>query len=153
MQLEGTLVQRLNAYYAEPGTPGYDAMILLDRAALDHAPKPPCRGAGLTALKNARRRPGRMRGLASRRSTPHRGQGHGAHVTQVCATTTAAIPQLKSAHTGGYFVRRANFGFSGYVTLGDGIVLFGLFGFAGSLQKPQMWQARPDPDGSPGLGG
>jgi len=30
MQLEGTPGQRLGIYLAEPGTPDYDAMILLD---------------------------------------------------------------------------------------------------------------------------
>ncbi|WP_052229763.1 helix-turn-helix transcriptional regulator [Streptomyces sp. CT34] len=30
MQLEGTPGQRLNAYHADPGTPDYDAMVLLD---------------------------------------------------------------------------------------------------------------------------
>lgn len=38
--LEGTQGQRLNAYYAEPGTPGYDARVLLDLAAHEHAGKP-----------------------------------------------------------------------------------------------------------------
>ncbi|MFI9842894.1 helix-turn-helix transcriptional regulator [Nonomuraea sp. NPDC051941] len=40
MQLEGTPGHRLVAYYAEPGTPGYDAMVLLDLAASEHASKP-----------------------------------------------------------------------------------------------------------------
>ncbi len=34
MQLEGTPGHRLVAYYAEPGTPEYDAMVLLDLAEL-----------------------------------------------------------------------------------------------------------------------
>jgi hypothetical protein len=33
MQLEGTPGQRLVVYYAEPGTPDHDAMVLLDLAA------------------------------------------------------------------------------------------------------------------------
>ena len=33
MQLEGTPGQRLGIYLAEPGTPDYDAMILLDMTA------------------------------------------------------------------------------------------------------------------------
>jgi hypothetical protein len=37
MQLEGTCGQRLIAYYAEPGTPEHDAMVLLDMAAHEHA--------------------------------------------------------------------------------------------------------------------
>jgi len=36
MQLEGTPGQRLGAYVAEPGTPDYDAMILLDITASGH---------------------------------------------------------------------------------------------------------------------
>ena len=40
MQLEGTPRQRLGVYTAEPGTPDYDAMILLDMTASRHAPKP-----------------------------------------------------------------------------------------------------------------
>ncbi|MET7337385.1 transcriptional regulator [Nonomuraea sp. NPDC005650] len=40
MQLEGTPGHRLVAYYAEPGTPEYDAMVLLDLAASEHAAKP-----------------------------------------------------------------------------------------------------------------
>ena len=36
MQLEGTPGQRLGIYLAEPGTPDYDAMILLDLAAPGH---------------------------------------------------------------------------------------------------------------------
>jgi transcriptional regulator with XRE-family HTH domain len=35
MQLEGTPGHRLSAYYAEPGTPDYDKMLLLDAAAPD----------------------------------------------------------------------------------------------------------------------
>jgi transcriptional regulator with XRE-family HTH domain len=41
MQLEGTPGQRLVAYYAEPGTPDHDAMVLLDLVA----PKPTVRPA------------------------------------------------------------------------------------------------------------
>jgi transcriptional regulator with XRE-family HTH domain len=37
MQLEGTPGQRLGVYVAEPGTPDYDAMILLDMTAPHHA--------------------------------------------------------------------------------------------------------------------
>jgi len=37
MQLEGTPGQRLGVYVAEPGTPDYDAMVLLDMTALTHA--------------------------------------------------------------------------------------------------------------------
>ncbi|MFJ5274394.1 helix-turn-helix domain-containing protein [Streptomyces sp. NPDC088358] len=40
MHLEGTPGHRLVAYYAEPGTPGYDAMALLDRPG--PRPGPPC---------------------------------------------------------------------------------------------------------------
>ncbi len=40
MQLEGTPGQRLGVYVAEPGTPDYDAMILLDLSAPHHAGKP-----------------------------------------------------------------------------------------------------------------
>jgi transcriptional regulator with XRE-family HTH domain len=40
MQVEGTAGHRLNAYHAEPGTPDYDAIVLLDMAASEHAPKP-----------------------------------------------------------------------------------------------------------------
>jgi transcriptional regulator with XRE-family HTH domain len=41
MHLEGTPGHRLNAYYAEPGTPDHDAMILLDLAAHEPAQLPP----------------------------------------------------------------------------------------------------------------
>jgi transcriptional regulator with XRE-family HTH domain len=41
MQLEGTPGQRMNAYYAEPATPDYDAMILLDLAAHEPIPAHP----------------------------------------------------------------------------------------------------------------
>lgn len=37
MQLVGTPGQRLGVYVAEPGTPDYDAMILLDLTAPRHA--------------------------------------------------------------------------------------------------------------------
>jgi len=40
MQLEGTPGQRLGIYLAEPGTPDYDAMILLDLAAPRHTRQP-----------------------------------------------------------------------------------------------------------------
>ena len=40
MQLEGTPGQRLGVYLAEPGTPDYDAMILLDMTAPRHAEQP-----------------------------------------------------------------------------------------------------------------
>jgi hypothetical protein len=40
MQLEGTPGQRLGVYVAEPGTPDYDAMILLDMTAPRHTAKP-----------------------------------------------------------------------------------------------------------------
>lgn len=42
MQLEGTPGHRLISYYAEPGTPEYDALVLLDVTA-EHpvAPKSP----------------------------------------------------------------------------------------------------------------
>ena len=40
MQLEGTPGQRLGIYLAEPGTPDYDAMILLDLAAPRHTTQP-----------------------------------------------------------------------------------------------------------------
>jgi len=40
MQLEGTPGQRLGVYVAEPGTPDYDAMVLLDMTALTHAGQP-----------------------------------------------------------------------------------------------------------------
>ena len=43
MQLEGTPGQRLGVYVAEPGTPDYDAMILLDMTAPHHAGKPSAR--------------------------------------------------------------------------------------------------------------
>jgi hypothetical protein len=33
MSLEGTIGQRLSTYYAEPGTPEYDALLVLDRIA------------------------------------------------------------------------------------------------------------------------
>ena len=39
MQLEGTAGQRLGVYLAEPGTPDYDAMVLLDMTAPQHAAK------------------------------------------------------------------------------------------------------------------
>jgi MmyB-like transcription regulator ligand binding domain len=55
MQLEGTPGQRLNAYYAEPGTLGHDAMILLDLAAHERAPHPP-QSAALTSLRERARR-------------------------------------------------------------------------------------------------
>jgi hypothetical protein len=38
MQLEGTPGQRLGVYVTEPGTPDYDAMILLDMTAPRHPP-------------------------------------------------------------------------------------------------------------------
>ena len=41
MQLEGTPGQRMTACYAQPATPDYDAMILLDLAANEPAPAPP----------------------------------------------------------------------------------------------------------------
>ena len=37
MLLEGTLGQRMNAYYAQPATPDYDAMVLLDLAIHERA--------------------------------------------------------------------------------------------------------------------
>jgi hypothetical protein len=40
MQQEGTPGQRLGAYIAEPGTPDYDAMILLDMTAPATPAKP-----------------------------------------------------------------------------------------------------------------
>lgn len=40
MQLEGTPSQRLGVYIAEPGTPDYDAMVLLDMTAAAHTGKP-----------------------------------------------------------------------------------------------------------------
>ena len=40
MQLDGTPRQRLITYYAEPGSPEYDAMVLLDMAAHEHSAKP-----------------------------------------------------------------------------------------------------------------
>ena len=40
MQLEGTPGQRLGIYLAEPGTPDYDAMILLDMTAPRHTGQP-----------------------------------------------------------------------------------------------------------------
>jgi hypothetical protein len=43
MQLEGTPGQRLGVYIAEPGTPDYDAMILLDMTAPRHAEQPAAR--------------------------------------------------------------------------------------------------------------
>jgi hypothetical protein len=43
MQLEGTPGQRLNAYYAEPGTPDYDAMVLLDMAGSEPSSRPAAR--------------------------------------------------------------------------------------------------------------
>jgi len=43
MQLEGTPGQRLGVYVAEPGTPGYDAMILLDMTAPVTPAKPAAR--------------------------------------------------------------------------------------------------------------
>ena len=43
MQLEGTPGQRLGVYTAEPGTPDYDAMILLDMTAPRHTAKPAAR--------------------------------------------------------------------------------------------------------------
>ncbi|GAB3966488.1 helix-turn-helix transcriptional regulator [Actinoallomurus acanthiterrae] len=43
MQLEGTPGQRLNAYYAEPGTPDYDAMVLLDMAGSESSSRPAAR--------------------------------------------------------------------------------------------------------------
>jgi hypothetical protein len=46
MQLEGTPGQRLNAYYAEPGTPGARARLTA-----------PCGAAALTAFGSTRRRP------------------------------------------------------------------------------------------------
>nr|WP_250906856.1 hypothetical protein [Nonomuraea sp. NEAU-A123] len=39
MQLEGTPGHRLVAYYAEPGTPEHDAMVLLDLAAHEQPSK------------------------------------------------------------------------------------------------------------------
>jgi hypothetical protein len=41
MQLEGTPGQRMNAYYAQSGTPDHDAMILLDLAAREPGQNPP----------------------------------------------------------------------------------------------------------------
>ena len=43
MQLEGTPGQRLGVYLAEPGTPDYDAMILLDMTAHCHTAQPATR--------------------------------------------------------------------------------------------------------------
>ena len=40
MALEGTSGQRLSTYYAEPGTPDYDAMVLLDMLATEPASAP-----------------------------------------------------------------------------------------------------------------
>lgn len=40
MQLEGTPGQRIGVYIAEPGTPDYDAMVLLDMTAAAHTGKP-----------------------------------------------------------------------------------------------------------------
>jgi hypothetical protein len=40
MQLEGTPGQRLGVYVAEPGTPDYDAMILLDMTTPARTGKP-----------------------------------------------------------------------------------------------------------------
>ncbi|MFE2425861.1 helix-turn-helix transcriptional regulator [Streptomyces sp. NPDC059373] len=51
MQLDGTPGHRLVAYYAEPGTPEYDAMVLLDMAAHEHPPNeavPPSRPSATT---------------------------------------------------------------------------------------------------------
>jgi transcriptional regulator with XRE-family HTH domain len=42
MQLEGTPGQRLGVYVAEPGTPDYDAMVLLDMTAPAHTGKSAC---------------------------------------------------------------------------------------------------------------
>jgi hypothetical protein len=38
MHLEGTPGQRLGVYTAEPGTPDYDALLLLDMTAAEPAP-------------------------------------------------------------------------------------------------------------------
>ena len=40
MQLEGTVGQRVGVYVAEPGTPDYNAMILLGMTAPQHAGEP-----------------------------------------------------------------------------------------------------------------
>jgi transcriptional regulator with XRE-family HTH domain len=48
MQLEGTPGQRLGIYLAEPGTPHYDAMILLDMTALRPTQQPAARVLPLT---------------------------------------------------------------------------------------------------------
>jgi hypothetical protein len=45
MQLEGTPGQRLGIYLAEPGTPDYDAMILLDLAVPRYATQPAASGS------------------------------------------------------------------------------------------------------------
>ncbi|MFD3375759.1 MULTISPECIES: helix-turn-helix transcriptional regulator [unclassified Streptomyces] len=41
MTLDGTNGQHLVVFYAEPGTPDYDAMVLLDRPVRGHASNPP----------------------------------------------------------------------------------------------------------------
>ncbi len=41
MQLDGTPGHRMITYYAEPGTPDHDAMVLLDLTASEHTSKPP----------------------------------------------------------------------------------------------------------------
>ncbi|MGO9294001.1 MAG: hypothetical protein ACLP52_09010 [Streptosporangiaceae bacterium] len=61
MQLEGTPGQRLGVYVTEPGTPDYDAMILLDMTG-----PPPPRKAGrpttaLTGPPSPARAPRRRR--------------------------------------------------------------------------------------------
>ncbi|MGW7022230.1 hypothetical protein ACWGGS_23220 [Streptomyces decoyicus] len=40
MHLEGTPGQRLGVYVATPGTPDYDALLLLDLTAPQPAPRP-----------------------------------------------------------------------------------------------------------------
>ena len=40
MPLDGTPGHRMVAYFAEPGTPAYDAMALLGLAASDEAARP-----------------------------------------------------------------------------------------------------------------
>ncbi|MDX3745402.1 helix-turn-helix transcriptional regulator [Streptomyces sp. AK08-02] len=49
MQLEGTPGQRLVTYYAEPGTPEHDAIVLLDMTGQEHSAKASPRSGSLSA--------------------------------------------------------------------------------------------------------
>jgi hypothetical protein len=49
MQLNGTPGQTLIAYWATPGSPEHDSIVLLDRAIVDHPAHPSAARSPLTA--------------------------------------------------------------------------------------------------------